>query len=161
MTILRNAAVALALAGVTAAAHAGVKADAVRTGNFETTSVSGVFVPLNDAGATTLSFNLGSAGKKVLTYSAECNVSGAAGNDSAYLELDIIVNGITVAPSLGSTDAFCTSDGDTNIVDNWTRASITIAIQGIAGNNTVRIVARGNSGAMYLWLGDSALVVYD
>jgi hypothetical protein len=160
MTMLRNTALALALTAAAATAHAGVKASAVRTGNFDTTTVSGVFVPLNDAGATTLSFDLASSGKKVLTYSAECSVSGAAGNTSTYLDLDIIVNGVTVAPTAGYADAFCTSNGDTSVTNGWTRPSITIAIDGIKGNNTVRIVARG-SAANFIWLGDSSLVIYD
>jgi hypothetical protein len=71
MKSLRNAALALALAGVSATSHAGVKASAVNGGLF-TFSNSEAFVALNDAGGTTLSFNLAAAGKKVLTFSAYC-----------------------------------------------------------------------------------------
>jgi len=162
MTTLRNAALALALTGAGATAHAGVKANAVQSMfNWSRYSPAEVFVPLNSAGATTLSFKLGSAGKKVLTYSAECAVAAPAGNSIAWLDLDIHVNGVIVAPTAGTGDAFCTSNGTETLGDGWVRASITVQIQGISGDNTVQIQARGNYGATGLWLGDSALVIYD
>src|SRR5262245_32071152 len=89
---LRNAAVAVALAGVSATSHASVKASAVNGGVFTQGSAE-VFVSLNNAGATTLNFNLASGGKKVLTFSAYCAVNSAAGLTTAWLDLDIIVNG--------------------------------------------------------------------
>ena len=90
MTTLRNAALALALSGAAAMAHAGVKASAVYPWvNWTIYSPAEVLVPLNAAGATTLNLNLGSAGKKVLTYSAECAVRAPAGNSIAWLDLDI------------------------------------------------------------------------
>lgn len=161
MTTLRNVALALALAGAAATAHAGVKASAVATSVLiNSDNATAVFVPLNDAGATTLNFKLGSASKKVLTYSAECAVRAPLGNSAAWLDLDIYVNGLIVAPTVGTADAFCSSNGTLG-PDGWTRASITVPIQGISGDNTVRIQARGNNGATGLWLGESALVIYD
>jgi hypothetical protein len=117
---------------------------------------------LNNAGATTLSFNLGSPGKKVLTYSAICAVGAQAGDADATLDLDIYVNGVIVAPTAtgGYQGVFCSSNG-TDAFDGWTRPSITIPIQGISGNNTVRIRARGSSDGSAFWLGNSALVIYD
>jgi hypothetical protein len=147
MTILRNAALVLALAGAAATAHAGVKLSAVRTNTFFHTDNAGTFLPLNEAGATTLSFNLSSSGKKVLTYSLFCATASVYG-----LDLDIIVNGVAVAPT-ARYEPFCESD---ETLATWVRPSITIAIQGIKGNNTVRILARGTT-----WLGESSLVVHD
>jgi hypothetical protein len=157
-TALRNAALAVALAAAATTAHAGVRASAVRTGAWTTSGPTQVFVPLNNAGATTLSFKLGSAGKKVLTYSASCAV-GATFND--YLELDIYVNGVIVAPTTSLYDAFCTSNGlGREAAGPHTLASITVPIEGITGNNTVQIKVKGYSGSV-LWLSDSALVIYD
>ena len=156
---LRNAALALALAGVAATAHAGVKASAIRPGNFVALSPIETLVPLNTAGATTLNFTLPSAGKKVLTYSAECAVDAPAGT-FGWVTLDIYVNGVVVAPTVGTTDPFCSGNGAAGF-DGYVRASITIPVQGISGGNTVQIKARGGSNATGLWLGDSALVIYD
>jgi hypothetical protein len=160
MTMLRNAALVLALTGAAASTHAGVRASAVTALNLVTYSAAEVFVPLNDAGATTLSFNPGSSGKKVLTFSAECAVAAPAGSTSAWLDLDIYVNGVIVTPTTATSNAFCSSNGTASL-DGWTRASITIPIQTISGTNTVRILARGGNGATGLWLGEPALVIYD
>jgi hypothetical protein len=160
MTMLRNAALVLALTGATAGAHAGVRASAITAFNLVTYSAAEVFVPLNDAGATTLSFNPGSSGKKVLTFSAECAVAAPAGVSNAWLDLDIYVNGVIVAPTASTAEAFCSSNG-TPSLDGWTRASITVAIPTVSGTNTVRILARGSYGATGLWLGEPALVIFD
>jgi hypothetical protein len=161
MNTLRNAAISLALAAAAATAHAGVKASAVTTYNaLRTSTPDEVFVPLNNAGATTISFNLSSAGKKVLTYSAECAAFAPLGY-GGWLDIDIYVNGVIVAPTANNEDAFCTAHGAEDDDPRYVRASITVAIQGILGNNTIRIKARGSGGATGLWLGDSALVVYD
>src|SRR5262245_48475808 len=128
MTILRNAVLALALAGAAAAADAGVRLSAVTTSDFTYSSAPlEAFVPLNNAGATTLSFNLTSAGKKVLTYSAECAVT-ALPDYNPWLDLDIYVNGVIVAPTVGDQDAFCTSSGTADNGFVWFRASITVVI---------------------------------
>ncbi len=124
------------------------------------TSVGAVFVPLNSAGATIVTFNLPAAGRKVLTFSSECAVSAAAGNSSAWSDIDIIVNGAVVAPTVGSADAFCSANG-TAVFDGWETNAITVVIQGVAGANTVRILGRPNGGATGIWFGERALVVHD
>jgi hypothetical protein len=165
MTILRNIALALAIASAAATAQAGVKASAVRAGaGVNTTSPAQVAARLNHAGAageTTLSFNLGSAGKKILTFSARCAVTAPAGNTTAWLDLDIVVNGIVVAPTVGSGDPFCSANGTAGGLDGQVRRSITVPVQGIQGSNTVQVLARGNGGASGLYLGDLALVIHD
>jgi hypothetical protein len=164
-TTLRNAALAVALAGAAATAHAGVKASAINPVNLGYSTPEEVFVVLNAAGATTLNFNLNSAGKKILTYSAGCAVNAAAGNTAAFVELDIYVNGVIVAPTNGDAyiaeDPFCSANGVFGLTDGQVRASITVPIQGIKGNNTIQIKAQGNSGAAGFLLGKSALVIHD
>lgn len=134
------------------------KINAVRPGNFSFATPS-AFVPLNAAGATTLVFNQGGATPRVLTYSAECTVDAPAGNNFAWLDIDVYVNGVAVPPTAGTADAFCSADGVAGF-GGYTRPSITIAINPVAGANSVRILARLNAGATGGWLGDSALVVY-
>src|SRR5262245_50796702 len=117
MTTVRNVALALALTAVAATTHAGVRASAINPTDFYKDYPADFFVPLDGAGATTLSFKLSSRGKKVLTYSAECIVYGAEGG-GGWLDLDIYVNGVVVAPTVGSSDIFCSQNG------GWSRASI-------------------------------------
>jgi hypothetical protein len=159
MNRLMTLAAAGTLMAVTATSVASVKTAQVRANNW-TAPPAASFVPLNAAGATTISFSLSAPTRLVLTYSAECAVAAPAGNTGAWLDLDIIVNGNALAPTVGNQDAFCSSNG-TAETDGWTRGSITIFFNGVAGANTIRIQARGNGGATSLWLGDSSLVVHD
>jgi hypothetical protein len=156
---LRNAVLALLLAGTAATAQAGVKASAVNTFNWTVYTRDPVLVPLNSAGATTLSFSLASAGKKLLTFSSECAVNGPAGKFGEYLDLDILVNGVVVNPTFDA-DPFCSTNG-TGGFDSYIRTSITIPIQVKAGTNTVQIRASGSTSVTAMWLGQSALVIYD
>jgi hypothetical protein len=162
MNKLMTMAVAGTLLGVSVASFAAVRAAHVRPGNWALSggNVVVAWVPLNAAGATTISFSLPGAARKVLTYSAECAVAAPEGNTRAYLDLDIIVNDVVVPPTGGSYDAFCSSNG-TVATDGWTHPSITVAIPGKAGVNTVKIRARRNSAATGIQLGDSSLVIHD
>lgn len=160
MNALNRTLVAALLIGAVGAAVAGVRVNAVRPSNWSVASAAPVFVPLNSAGATTITFNSTVAGRKVLTYSAECSITAPAGNTSAWLDLDILVNGVTMPPTVGSSDAFCGANSTAGY-DGWMRNSITIVIPVVVGANTIRIQARGNAGTTGLWLSDSALVVHD
>jgi len=165
-TTIRNAALAVALAGAAVTAHAGVKASAVNAGDWVHRSAAEAFVPLTAAGALSLNFNLPSAGKKVLTFSAICSVEYPdVYGMHAHLELDIYVNGLRVAPTSGGglpvPDAFCSHGYAPAGLGPWTRASITVPIQGIKGPNVVQIKARGESGATGLYLSRTSLVIHD
>ena len=167
--ILRHAALALALAAAATTAHAGIRASAINP-YYWTGTADETYLPLTGSGAVTLSFNLPSAGKKVLTFSAVCQVRGPGGSmfyNDAHLDLDIYVNGVRVAlttPGINPTpdDAFC-SKGYTpeDGFGPLTRASITVPIQGNAGNNAVQIKVRGQAGATGLFLARTSLVIYD
>lgn len=142
--------VAFALAATTS--FAAVRASHVFTAN-QTVPFAGALVVLNNAGQNTVAFNAPSAGKKVLTYSAECRTQGTS---VGWAHIDIIVNGNVVAPTAGTTDAFCSTG------DGWTRGSITVAIQVVAGANTVSIrAASGAAAVTNIALGDTSLVVHD
>jgi hypothetical protein len=160
MKTFRQAVLALALAGAAATAQAGIKASAINTSNWLSPSAAQSLVALDPSGATTLSFTLASAGKKVLTFSAMCSVRAPAGDFLSWVDLDIVVNGVVVAPTVGNDDAFCSANG-TSGYDDYVRATITIPIQGVAGSNTVQIKARGNYNTMDMYFLNSTLMVFE
>jgi hypothetical protein len=131
-----------------------------RAGNFTSAVVAGVDLPLNAAGATIVTFNLPGAGKKVLTFSAECAVDAPAGNNFAWVDIDIVVNGVVVPVTNGTSDAFCSADGAAGF-SSYMRPSITVLVNGLQGNNTVRIRAKGQAGATAIWVSDTALMIHD
>ena len=157
MNVVYKAALALALIAITTASYGAVRAHHVFAGNFISNVLSGKYIQLNSTGATTISFNLPAAGKKVLTYNAECAAEGPA---DAWVDIDIIVNGSAVVPSTSIFDAFCMAGGDLYL-PTGVRSSHTLVFQGKAGTNTVRILARGNNGVTEWSLGDSTLVIHD
>jgi len=151
MKTLYKSMVAIALVALTTASYAAVRANFTRADEWISFE-SRALVPLTDNQATTVSFNLPAAGKKVLSYSVWCV---AGGPTNSFIDLDIVVNGIIVAPTVGHLDRFCGVDGRSS------RPSITLVIQGEEGPNTVKIVAYRNNGATVVSLGASALVVHD
>lgn len=159
MNRLTKLALAGALMTVTATSFASIKMAQVRANNW-TGPATASYVPLNAAGLTTISFYLAAPTRLIVNYSAECAVAAPAGNTGAWLDIDLIVNGSTLAPTAGNQDAFCSSNGTVG-ADGWTRSSISIFFNGVTGLNTIRIQARGNGGATSVWLGDSSLVVHD
>lgn len=159
MKTLRQTVLALALAGAAATAQAGIRASAINTTNWLGTAAQSL-VALDPSGMTTLNFTLASAGKKVLTFSAVCSVRAPAGDFLSWVDLDIVVNGVVVAPTVGNDDAFCSTNG-TRSYDDYVRAAITIPIQGVAGNNSIQIKARGNYATMDMYFLNSSLVVLD
>jgi hypothetical protein len=159
MKTLQSTVLALILGASASSSMAAISAYHVRSGNFSSPVVAGVLVPLNAAGQTTITFNARKAGQRLLTFSAECAVGAPAGDEDAWLDIDILVNGVAQAPTAGSGDAFCSANG-TAATDHWIRPSITIRIPVIEGANSVSVQARGNAGATLLWIGDSSLVVH-
>ena len=131
-----------ALAAIALPAHAAFKISVTRSGIIQTTAERWA-VPLNNAGATIRTFNLPSAKAMVLHYSAVCL---ALGGSFGWVDIDIVVNGTTVAPTVGNEDIFCSTDS------GYTRAAITVRIQGIAGNNTVQIIGNKRTGVTYMTL---------
>ncbi len=130
-----------------------------RSNNF-TYTVDNTPVPLNDTGSTSVAFVAKKTAVHSLTYSAECSADNGAATNAGWVHLDIEVNGVVVAPTVGSSDAFCSPD---NVAGSsgWVRPSITIPVSLVAGNNTVRVLGRFASPVTTGWLGDSALVITD
>lgn len=159
MNRLTKLALAGTLMAVSAASFASIKTAQVRANNY-TALPEAAFVPLNAAGAKTISFYLNAPTRLIVSYSAECAVAAPAGNTGAWLDIDLVVNGTALPPTAGNQDAFCSSNGTVG-ADGWTRGSISIFFNGVTGLNTIKIQARGNGGATSIWLGDSSLVVHD
>jgi hypothetical protein len=147
---------ALLLSLTAGAASAKVLAAATRSNNF-TYTVDNTPVPLNNGGSTSIVFNVATAGTYSLTYSAECSADNGANSNAGWVHLNIEVNGVVVAPTVGSSDAFCSPD---NVAGSsgWVRPSITIPVRLVAGSNTVRVLG-GLVSVTTGWLGDSALVI--
>ena len=160
MNTIRQGVLALALAGAAATAQAGIRASAINTSNWLAPSAVQSLVALDPSGMTTLNFTLPGAGKKVLTFSAICSVRAPAGDFLSWVDLDIVVNDVVVQPTVGNDDAFCSANG-TSKYDDYVRATITIPIKGVAGNNTIEVKARGNYQVMDMYFVNSVLVVLD
>jgi hypothetical protein len=137
MTDLKRVASGLVLAMVALSAtvpvFAAVRLSATRTIIF--TFVGSALVPLNNAGATSLTFN--GQGVHQINYSAECSRNGGVLD---FLTIDIRVDGVTLSPT-GDDDEFCSGDasGDINVsaVHHYTVVTPPLA----TGAHTIQIVA--------------------
>lgn len=151
-------AVAIAAVG-SAQAHSIAAVTAV--GNF----IFAAGTPILPGMTTPLFGNL--AGQRfIVTFTAECAVNAAAGNTTAWTDVDIVVLNAagavvaTLSPTVGTLGAMCSSDGSAGL-SGWGSYSIT-AVGGIglaAGNYRVQVIARLNNGATQASYGERALVV--
>lgn len=155
MTLSKRILCGLALAAVASVPlYAKVVQDATHPGNF-TFTAAGTLIPLNGGGATSLSVN--AKGKLVISYSAECETTGA------WLSIEILVDGVALSPTAGTSDAFCSDQDVQESLDSWTTATYVVATPTLlAGVHTVQIKGTvvANGGASDTgWLGDSSIVV--
>jgi hypothetical protein len=126
--------VALIAAVTSAPVFATVRLAVVRT--IAVTFAAPIFMPLNDAGSTTLFF-VGS-GRHLINYSAECARSGG---NTDWLSIQIFVDGVALAPTSGIDDAFCSGD-NTPFVDGWVTAHYSVPTGVLAaGFHSVRVQA--------------------
>jgi hypothetical protein len=144
--------VAAAMLLVGASSIAGVKVSAVRSGaDVAVTRYS--WVPLNDVGATSITFGNSTPGKRyVLTYSAECTAASDVEGYDLDAEVVVWVNDREVA-----RHRLCHSIDMVEKVPF--RASFSTVITAAEGQNRIRLRAEGN--AFRITLGNSSLVVYD
>jgi hypothetical protein len=147
-----------ALSVLASAASAKVIGSGSYSNNFSYTT-SGTYVPVISNGGTTLTVNAAKAAIYVATFSAECSVDAPAGNNFAWVDIDLEVNGAVVAPTVGTSDAFCSADGVAGF-GGYNRPSITVPIRLNAGANTVRVLGKFQAGATGGWISDSSLVVH-
>ena len=150
MTLIKRVLCGLALTTVvTGPVLAKVSASATRSANFQWSGTRNV--PLNDGGATSLSWS--GQGRFAIHFSAECETQ------ADWISIQIIVDGSVLAPTAETNDAFCSDHNNSNQFDGWTTAHYTVATPILPmGVHTVRIqgsvlgVGRG-------LLGDTSLVV--
>jgi hypothetical protein len=158
MKLRQSLLAAAALSLLATAASAKILASGTYSSNFSF-ATSGTYVPITSGGATVLTVNAAKAGRYVLTFSAECSTDAPAGNNGAWTEIDIEVNGVAVAPTAGTSDGFCAADGTAGF-SGWVRPSVTTVISLNAGANSVRVLGKFQAGATAGWLSDSAIVVH-
>lgn len=159
----------LAGASVLAAGPASAKvfASATYTQNFTFTTASAQ-VPLsqwfvlpggNKVDRFDVTFTAPSAGTYLVTYSAECSVNAAEGDRSAYLDIDLQMDGVPIAPTAGNGDALCAANGVAGH-NGWVRRSITVATSLSSGTHVLKVLGRLNNASLGGSLGDSAIVVH-
>jgi len=103
----------------------------------------------------------------IVVFAAECAVNAAAGNTSAWVDVDIVLLNATTgavvhtaAPTVGNGDAFCASNGTAGF-DGWASHSVQALIpyNFPAGNYRVGVKARLNGGATGGWFGERMVSV--
>ena len=132
----------VALAVIAAAGLTGKDASATDV-NFVSNTNAQVF----GAGVFTvasLNFTVSGVREIVVLFNAECSV--AASNDVTWLNIDILVDGVLLAPS-SSDNAFCTGTGD-GALEHWvsaeTNGARAVGTSGLTTSHSV--VVRGNFG---------------
>ncbi|MGH8557650.1 MAG: hypothetical protein ACRESZ_09360 [Methylococcales bacterium] len=131
------AAVAAVLILVVTTAEAKIFASASRNTNFLSSGPFPVFVPLDNAGATSLAFSTMAVNTKVvISFSAEC--SNSAANAFTWVNIDILVDGVAISPTNQAGDSFCTSNGTAG-QDGWVMAAVNATVTVPAGAHTVQV----------------------
>jgi hypothetical protein len=149
----------LSLMLITVQSQATIKANATRTNADVFSDGSPHFVPLNNFGATAITFTTSLPNQKVIiSYSAECSVKGT--DNITWLDIDILVDGVAITPS-NSDNAFCTDHGN-NFLGNWVSA-VTTVVAVVRGTGTHIVQVQGtlrvfNSGDQWR-LDDSTTLV--
>lgn len=142
-------------------AQAALLSTHTRNTNFIYSEGSVPSVPLNDGGATTVTFKTTAKNQKVIvSYTAECGILDD--KHDTWVNIDILVDGVAIRPTNStSSDAFCSSTAGTGY--GWNMSAVNaVYVVPFAGVHTVSIkaaVTGGNGGATG-WLGDTSLVVW-
>jgi len=156
MTLSKRLICGLALAAVASVPlYAAVVVAARHPGNF-TFTAAGTLIPITGTGATFVQFS--GSGRHAISFSAECETTGA------WLSIEILVDGVALPPTVGSSDAFCTDGKTPEGLDGWTTASYTVAT-GILSSGVHTLQIRGtviaNGGTSDTgWLSDTSLVAW-
>jgi len=150
---------AAAFLALTGAAQAKVLMSGTYAANFSFATPT-AFVPLASTGVTSRTVNIITATTYVLTFSAECAVDAPAGDSASWVDLDVLVDGIAIAPTAGTQDAFCGANGTAGF-DGWVRPSITVPLRLTAGAHTIQVQGRLDFSATGGWISDIAVVLHD
>ncbi|MBQ0936312.1 hypothetical protein [Ideonella paludis] len=109
--------------------------------------------------ASTLQIKAPASGRYILSFSAECTVSGSLGSIDNWMDVDIIVNTFVVPPTSGNFDKFCSTDGSGGATGT-NRVSIIIPISLEKGRNSLQIQARINYGESSVRLSNMVVLVF-
>jgi hypothetical protein len=133
---------------VTVPVFAKVVANATRTSPVFSTGT--FLMPLTDGGATALGFN--GKGKHAISYSAECTGSGD------WVSIQIIVDGVALAPTAGTDDAFCSDSDGSGGLNGWMTAHYRVVTGNLAlGAHSVSVQVTAIVGTARL--DDASLIV--
>lgn len=91
-------------------------------------------VPITSTGATSITFVSKKAGLTAVTFSAECSVRLSGVNN--WATIDILIDGIAIAPTEGNDDAFCTEVSTESV---YGTNSITVARRLTKGTHTLTV----------------------
>ena len=136
---------------------------AVNTVNWSFAGAAQVAIP----GMVTPIFFKPAGQRLIVTFTSECAVNAPAGNHSAWMDVDIVlINAftgavvLTLAPTAGSADAFCTANGTASF-DGWESNAVTAAVPNAfpAGSYRIGVRARANAGATGGWFGERQVTV--
>jgi hypothetical protein len=125
-----------------------VVANATRTDVFGGTGT--FLMPLTNGGARVLGFS--GRGKHAISYSAECSGTGS------WVSIQIIVDGVALAPTAGTDDAFCSDFDGNGIHSAWMTAHQRVVTGNLAlgaHGVSVQVTAVGGSAR----LDDASLIV--
>ena len=107
-------------------------------------------------------FNLAANDRVAITFSAECSVTGSLLQwGTIQIEIDPAgpINFISLLPTVGADDAFCSGNGVATNLDGLVTASRTVITDAPAGFNTVRVQASAANGAAQLRLDDVQITI--
>ena len=153
MTLMKRLLSAMALATLIAVPlHAKAVASGKRPGNFTFTGAN-YTLPLTAGNASSVSFS--GKGKFLISYVAECETTGS------WLSIEIFVDGVSISPTTGTGDAFCSDHNNDDALNGWTTAHVRVETPSLAlGPHFVQV--RGTvvgSASDIGWLGDTVLLV--
>jgi hypothetical protein len=157
-SLIATTAIAAGIAGTAVPASAAVLVHAFRS-DFQVFAAN-FSLELKNNGNRVINFDVAEKGIVVITYSAACAVNAAAGNFSATVNLDILIDGNPVPPNNTAFDPYCSSNGTAGF-DEIGVHTIVIAKKLQPGAHTVEIDGTLGGGATGAAIGNATLTIHN
>jgi hypothetical protein len=111
-----------------------------------------------DGKGTSLKVSVPTARGLAILFEAKCSV--AARDDTTFIDIEVLVDGIAVPPSNVPDNALCTSTGD-GALHHWVRAGVNVARNVGAGTHTIQVrgTLRGFVAGEQWQVDDTSVVV--
>jgi hypothetical protein len=141
---------------VTIPLYAKVVASGTRTGN-QTFHGGNFALQLSNGGPPSIAFS--GKGVHTISFSAECETSGD------WLSIQIVLDLQPLAPTAGTSDAFCSDHNDNDSLDGFTTAHYRVVTPPLtAGVHVVQVLGSvvgtlNGGGQATGWIGDSVVIV--